>query len=146
MWRRFPHVLTPCSSLTPSSCTLFNLYFACFISSYSFLLFVSFWIFPSFFCLFAWLCIFPYSSPYTLLSLYPPLRLLLSISQSRIPGTVIPLCSAQCERMFNTTRTPGEETGKETDTYTHLDTHCDNNEIHPSDDPHQFLTSAWQPA
>lgn len=35
-------------------------------------------------------------------------------SQSRIPGTVIPLCAAQCERMFNTTRTPGEETGKET--------------------------------
>uniref|UniRef100_A0A8C7PF00 carnitine O-palmitoyltransferase n=1 Tax=Oncorhynchus mykiss TaxID=8022 RepID=A0A8C7PF00_ONCMY len=25
-------------------------------------------------------------------------------------GTVIPLCAAQCERMFNTTRTPGEET------------------------------------
>lgn len=32
--------------------------------------------------------------------------------QSRVPGTVIPLCAAQCERMFNTTRTPGEETGK----------------------------------
>uniref|UniRef100_A0A8C1JPL6 carnitine O-palmitoyltransferase n=1 Tax=Cyprinus carpio TaxID=7962 RepID=A0A8C1JPL6_CYPCA len=31
-------------------------------------------------------------------------------SFSRIPGTVIPLCAAQCERMFNTTRTPGEET------------------------------------
>lgn len=31
--------------------------------------------------------------------------------QSRVPGTVIPLCAAQCERMFNTTRTPGEETG-----------------------------------
>uniref|UniRef100_A0A8C1BWD6 carnitine O-palmitoyltransferase n=1 Tax=Cyprinus carpio carpio TaxID=630221 RepID=A0A8C1BWD6_CYPCA len=30
--------------------------------------------------------------------------------KSRIPGTVIPLCAAQCERMFNTTRTPGEET------------------------------------
>uniref|UniRef100_A0A673AX53 carnitine O-palmitoyltransferase n=1 Tax=Sphaeramia orbicularis TaxID=375764 RepID=A0A673AX53_9TELE len=29
-------------------------------------------------------------------------------------STVIPLCAAQCERMFNTTRTPGEETGKET--------------------------------
>ncbi|XP_060884043.1 carnitine O-palmitoyltransferase 1, liver isoform-like isoform X1 [Labrus mixtus] len=28
----------------------------------------------------------------------------------RIPGTSIPLCSAQCERLFNTTRTPGEET------------------------------------
>ncbi|XP_053196840.1 carnitine O-palmitoyltransferase 1, liver isoform-like [Scomber japonicus] len=32
------------------------------------------------------------------------------LKPSRIPGTVIPLCSAQCERMFNTTRTPGEET------------------------------------
>ncbi|KAK1881321.1 Carnitine O-palmitoyltransferase 1 liver isoform [Dissostichus eleginoides] len=29
---------------------------------------------------------------------------------TRIPGTVIPLCSAQCERLFNTTRIPGEET------------------------------------
>uniref|UniRef100_A0A668RTX4 Choline/carnitine acyltransferase domain-containing protein n=1 Tax=Oreochromis aureus TaxID=47969 RepID=A0A668RTX4_OREAU len=29
---------------------------------------------------------------------------------SRDPGTVIPLCAAQCERMFNTTRTPGVET------------------------------------
>uniref|UniRef100_A0A672JUI8 Carnitine O-palmitoyltransferase 1, liver isoform-like n=1 Tax=Salarias fasciatus TaxID=181472 RepID=A0A672JUI8_SALFA len=29
---------------------------------------------------------------------------------NRIPGTVIPLCAAQCERIFNTTRTPGEET------------------------------------
>uniref|UniRef100_A0A669BWZ0 carnitine O-palmitoyltransferase n=1 Tax=Oreochromis niloticus TaxID=8128 RepID=A0A669BWZ0_ORENI len=28
----------------------------------------------------------------------------------RIPGTVIPLCAAQCERIFNTTRIPGEET------------------------------------
>uniref|UniRef100_A0AAQ4PSS4 carnitine O-palmitoyltransferase n=1 Tax=Gasterosteus aculeatus aculeatus TaxID=481459 RepID=A0AAQ4PSS4_GASAC len=28
----------------------------------------------------------------------------------RVPGTVIPLCAAQCERMFNTTRTPGVET------------------------------------
>lgn len=45
-------------------------------------------------------------------------------SQSRIPGTVIPLCAAQYERMFNTTRTPGEETGKETNMYTHIDTHC----------------------
>uniref|UniRef100_A0A8C5N893 Carnitine O-palmitoyltransferase 1, liver isoform-like n=1 Tax=Gouania willdenowi TaxID=441366 RepID=A0A8C5N893_GOUWI len=34
------------------------------------------------------------------------------IKPSRIPGTVIPLCAAQCERIFNTTRTPGEETGK----------------------------------
>lgn len=29
---------------------------------------------------------------------------------TRIPGTVIPLCSAQCERLFNSTRIPGEET------------------------------------
>uniref|UniRef100_A0A673ATA1 Carnitine O-palmitoyltransferase 1, liver isoform-like n=1 Tax=Sphaeramia orbicularis TaxID=375764 RepID=A0A673ATA1_9TELE len=42
------------------------------------------------------------------------------IKPSRIPGTVIPLCAAQCERMFNTTRTPGEETGKETVINTHL--------------------------
>ncbi|MCJ8738924.1 hypothetical protein PDJAM_G00041200 [Pangasius djambal] len=33
------------------------------------------------------------------------------LKPSRVPGTVIPLCAAQCERMFNTTRTPGEETG-----------------------------------
>lgn len=32
------------------------------------------------------------------------------IKPSRIPGTFIPLCAAQCERIFNTTRTPGEET------------------------------------
>uniref|UniRef100_W5KTA1 carnitine O-palmitoyltransferase n=1 Tax=Astyanax mexicanus TaxID=7994 RepID=W5KTA1_ASTMX len=32
------------------------------------------------------------------------------LKPSRIPGTVIPLCAAQCERMFNTTRAPGEET------------------------------------
>uniref|UniRef100_A0A671YA96 carnitine O-palmitoyltransferase n=1 Tax=Sparus aurata TaxID=8175 RepID=A0A671YA96_SPAAU len=32
------------------------------------------------------------------------------IKPSRIPGTVIPLCAAQCERIFSTTRTPGEET------------------------------------
>ncbi|TRY93200.1 hypothetical protein DNTS_006322 [Danionella cerebrum] len=32
------------------------------------------------------------------------------LKPSRIPGTLIPLCAAQCERMFNTTRTPGEET------------------------------------
>uniref|UniRef100_A0A8C4F3F6 Carnitine O-palmitoyltransferase n=1 Tax=Dicentrarchus labrax TaxID=13489 RepID=A0A8C4F3F6_DICLA len=37
------------------------------------------------------------------------------IKPSRIPGIGIPLCAAQCERIFNTTRTPGEETGKETD-------------------------------
>lgn len=48
-------------------------------------------------------------------SMCPRLRLLLSVSQSRIPGTVIPLCAAQCERIFNTTRIPGEETGKETE-------------------------------
>ncbi|XP_026062223.1 carnitine O-palmitoyltransferase 1, liver isoform isoform X1 [Carassius auratus] len=38
------------------------------------------------------------------------------LNPSRIPGTVIPLCAAQCERMFNTTRTPGEETGTHTHT------------------------------
>ncbi|XP_048101290.1 LOW QUALITY PROTEIN: carnitine O-palmitoyltransferase 1, liver isoform [Alosa alosa] len=32
------------------------------------------------------------------------------LKPSRVPGTVIPLCAAQCERMFNTTRLPGEET------------------------------------
>ncbi|CAL8264510.1 unnamed protein product [Gadus morhua 'NCC'] len=32
------------------------------------------------------------------------------LKPSRVPGTVIPLCAAQCERMFNTTRTPGIET------------------------------------
>ncbi|XP_049419022.1 carnitine O-palmitoyltransferase 1, liver isoform-like isoform X1 [Epinephelus fuscoguttatus] len=32
------------------------------------------------------------------------------LQPTRIPGTVIPLCSAQCERLFNTTRIPGEET------------------------------------
>ncbi|XP_030626166.1 carnitine O-palmitoyltransferase 1, liver isoform [Chanos chanos] len=32
------------------------------------------------------------------------------IKPSRVPGTVIPLCAAQCERIFNTTRIPGEET------------------------------------
>ncbi|XP_023681837.1 carnitine O-palmitoyltransferase 1, liver isoform-like isoform X1 [Paramormyrops kingsleyae] len=31
------------------------------------------------------------------------------IKPSRIPGTIIPLCSAQCERMFNTTRIPRKE-------------------------------------
>uniref|UniRef100_A0A8C6UJJ9 Carnitine O-palmitoyltransferase n=1 Tax=Neogobius melanostomus TaxID=47308 RepID=A0A8C6UJJ9_9GOBI len=36
------------------------------------------------------------------------------IKPSRIPGTVIPLCAAQCERIFHTTRIPGEETGKQT--------------------------------
>uniref|UniRef100_A0A669E6P1 Carnitine palmitoyltransferase 1A2b n=1 Tax=Oreochromis niloticus TaxID=8128 RepID=A0A669E6P1_ORENI len=34
----------------------------------------------------------------------------ISTAASRDPGTVIPLCAAQCERMFNTTRTPGVET------------------------------------
>uniref|UniRef100_A0A8C6V474 carnitine O-palmitoyltransferase n=1 Tax=Neogobius melanostomus TaxID=47308 RepID=A0A8C6V474_9GOBI len=34
------------------------------------------------------------------------------LKPSRVPGTVIPLCAAQYERMFNTTRTPGLETGK----------------------------------
>ncbi|XP_060748010.1 carnitine O-palmitoyltransferase 1, liver isoform [Tachysurus vachellii] len=32
------------------------------------------------------------------------------LKPSRVPGTVVPLCAAQCERMFNSTRTPGEET------------------------------------
>ncbi|KAL3987625.1 LOW QUALITY PROTEIN: hypothetical protein ACER0C_014740 [Sarotherodon galilaeus] len=32
------------------------------------------------------------------------------LKPSRVPGTVIPLCAAQCERMLNTTRTPGVET------------------------------------
>ncbi|XP_070836905.1 carnitine O-palmitoyltransferase 1, liver isoform [Chaetodon trifascialis] len=32
------------------------------------------------------------------------------LKPSRVPGTVIPLCAAQCERMFNTTRMPGVET------------------------------------
>uniref|UniRef100_A0A7N6BZU4 carnitine O-palmitoyltransferase n=1 Tax=Anabas testudineus TaxID=64144 RepID=A0A7N6BZU4_ANATE len=32
------------------------------------------------------------------------------LNPSRVPGTVIPLCAAQCERMFNTTRTPGADT------------------------------------
>ncbi|KAJ8402544.1 hypothetical protein AAFF_G00366270 [Aldrovandia affinis] len=32
------------------------------------------------------------------------------LKPSCIPGTVIPLCAAQYERMFNTTRIPGEET------------------------------------
>uniref|UniRef100_A0A667XQN4 carnitine O-palmitoyltransferase n=1 Tax=Myripristis murdjan TaxID=586833 RepID=A0A667XQN4_9TELE len=32
------------------------------------------------------------------------------LKPTRVPGTVIPLCAAQCERMFNTTRTPGDET------------------------------------
>uniref|UniRef100_A0A8C7VF22 Carnitine O-palmitoyltransferase n=1 Tax=Oncorhynchus mykiss TaxID=8022 RepID=A0A8C7VF22_ONCMY len=37
------------------------------------------------------------------------------LKPSRVPGTVIPLCAAQCERMFNTTRTPGEETAPSND-------------------------------
>uniref|UniRef100_A0A671X9L8 carnitine O-palmitoyltransferase n=1 Tax=Sparus aurata TaxID=8175 RepID=A0A671X9L8_SPAAU len=32
------------------------------------------------------------------------------LKPTRVPGTVIPLCAAQCERMFNTTRTPGDQT------------------------------------
>ncbi|XP_056433287.1 carnitine O-palmitoyltransferase 1, liver isoform-like [Gadus chalcogrammus] len=32
------------------------------------------------------------------------------LKPSRIPGSLIPLCAAQCERMFNTSRIPGEET------------------------------------
>uniref|UniRef100_A0A673YUY8 Carnitine O-palmitoyltransferase 1, liver isoform-like n=1 Tax=Salmo trutta TaxID=8032 RepID=A0A673YUY8_SALTR len=34
----------------------------------------------------------------------------LSANSGGVFSTVIPLCAAQCERMFNTTRTPGEET------------------------------------
>ena len=45
-----------------------------------------------------------------------------SVCQSRVPGTVIPLCAAQCERMFNSTRTPGAETGN-TRTHTHTQLH-----------------------
>uniref|UniRef100_A0A8B9JH48 carnitine O-palmitoyltransferase n=1 Tax=Astyanax mexicanus TaxID=7994 RepID=A0A8B9JH48_ASTMX len=41
------------------------------------------------------------------------------IKPSRIPGTFIPLCAAQCERIFNTTRIPGEETGN-----VHMRTHA----------------------
>lgn len=44
---------------------------------------------------------------------------LVSASQSQIPGTGVPLCSAQCKRMFNTTRAPGETTGKGSDVHTH---------------------------
>ncbi|KAI7792261.1 carnitine O-palmitoyltransferase 1, liver isoform isoform X2 [Triplophysa rosa] len=32
------------------------------------------------------------------------------IKPSRVPGLNVPLCAAQCERIFNTTRIPGEET------------------------------------
>lgn len=46
-----------------------------------------------------------------------------SIPQSRIPGTVIPLCAAQCERIFNTTRIPGEETGKPRRVHTPVQNH-----------------------
>uniref|UniRef100_A0A671X9G1 carnitine O-palmitoyltransferase n=1 Tax=Sparus aurata TaxID=8175 RepID=A0A671X9G1_SPAAU len=38
--------------------------------------------------------------------------LLLYRRKTRVPGTVIPLCAAQCERMFNTTRTPGDQTAR----------------------------------
>uniref|UniRef100_A0A8C2C5H4 Carnitine palmitoyltransferase 1C n=1 Tax=Cyprinus carpio TaxID=7962 RepID=A0A8C2C5H4_CYPCA len=34
------------------------------------------------------------------------------IKPSRVPVLNVPLCAAQCERIFNTTRIPGEETGK----------------------------------
>lgn len=75
--------------------------------------------------LFAWLHRSPMSCSSRLC-----LCLLLSIPQSRIPGTVIPLCAAQCERIFNTTRIPGEETGKELNMYTHTQTHCANVRLH----------------
>lgn len=58
------------------------------------------------------------SSPLLLLPLHsssiplpPPCPCPVYLSQSRIPGTIIPLCSAQCERMFNTTRIPRKEAG-----------------------------------
>uniref|UniRef100_A0A8B9R636 carnitine O-palmitoyltransferase n=1 Tax=Astyanax mexicanus TaxID=7994 RepID=A0A8B9R636_ASTMX len=38
------------------------------------------------------------------------LHAVLMYRRRRIPGTFIPLCAAQCERIFNTTRIPGEET------------------------------------
>lgn len=62
---------------------------------------------------FAWLFVSSNCCP-VFFSLCTRLLLLLYVSQSRIPGTVIPLCAAQCERIFSTTRTPGEETGKAT--------------------------------
>uniref|UniRef100_A0A4W3IN17 Carnitine palmitoyltransferase 1C n=1 Tax=Callorhinchus milii TaxID=7868 RepID=A0A4W3IN17_CALMI len=34
------------------------------------------------------------------------------IKPSTLPGLPVPLCSSQWERMFNSTRTPGQETGK----------------------------------
>lgn len=137
-----------CSSFTPSFCTPFNhfrlldfpFFILCFLPppfplSPSFCLTLRFLHSPLFFSLFPCLCL-----------------LLLSVSQSRIPGTVIPLCSAQCERIFNTTRTPGEETGKETDMYTHRQSDVS----HSADtqyclnmsgwlqqkSPHQFLTNS----
>lgn len=111
------HVYVQTFSSCSSLCAPFNLSFACLISLY---------LPPSFplhslkkkknvFSLFL--------LDSTFFPLCPCLGLLLSVSQTRIPGTLIPLCAAQCERIFNTTRTPGEETGKETDMYTHKDTH-----------------------
>lgn len=85
----------------------------------------------SFYPLFHWLAFSSFSSLVSLKKNLPSLCLTLcflycfppcfSISQSQIPGTVIPLCAAQFKRMFNTTRTPGEETGK--DMCSHVDTH-----------------------
>lgn len=77
---------------------------------------LDFYLFASFFSLFL---LDSVSSTALLCPLCCCFCLLLSISQSRIPGTVIPLCAAQCERIFNTTRTPGEETGKESNVHTH---------------------------
>uniref|UniRef100_A0A7N8Y3L0 carnitine O-palmitoyltransferase n=1 Tax=Mastacembelus armatus TaxID=205130 RepID=A0A7N8Y3L0_9TELE len=45
------------------------------------------------------------------------------LNKEELKPVIIPLCAAQCERIFNTTRIPGEETGKETDMYTHIDAH-----------------------
>lgn len=49
---------------------------------------------------------------------FAPRFTLVSVSQSQVPGTGVPLCSAQCKRMFNSTRAPGETTGKGNDVHT----------------------------
>lgn len=91
-------------SLTSSFPTPFNVSSACLISLSSF---------PNILPIFSLTLRFLRCCP-MFFSLCPCLLLLLYVSQSRIPGTVIPLCAAQCERIFSTTRTPGEETGKAT--------------------------------
>ena len=77
---------------------------------------------------FAWLFVSSNCCP-VFFSLCTRLLLLLYVSQSRIPGTVIPLCAAQCERIFSTTRTPGEETGKAT-RHVHTRRHCYDEAFH----------------